>query len=204
MFAFALTLLVVSLEVPRTFDDLMHTMRGFAAFAISFMFLMQIWFKHYGFFRRYGLQDVPTRLLNSVLLFIVLFYVYPLKFLWTHMVPGGGQPDFSANEARTLLFIYGLGGATVFTIFAMLHQHAWRLRDAMELNALERFDTHAAIIENYMMAAVPLVSALLAVVLPANLVGLAGTFYFVYAPLMTWNGIREGRGRRALEQAAKE
>jgi uncharacterized membrane protein len=171
VFAFALTLIVVSLEVPHTFEELMRSVRGFPAFAISFVFLMQIWFKHYGFFRRYGLQDMPTRLLNAALLFIVLFYVYPLKYLWTHMVLGGTP--------------------------------AMSVRDEMELNALERFDTRAAVVENVLMAAVPLVSALLAVVLPANLVGLAGTFYLIYAPLMTWNGIREGRGRRLFEAAAK-
>jgi uncharacterized membrane protein len=32
VFGFALTLLVVSLEVPRTFGELLDSMRGFAAF----------------------------------------------------------------------------------------------------------------------------------------------------------------------------
>lgn len=34
VFAFAVTLLVVSLEVPKTFAELMEAMRGFGAFAI--------------------------------------------------------------------------------------------------------------------------------------------------------------------------
>ena len=33
VFAFALTLLVVSLEVPRWYDQLVHTLRSFVAFA---------------------------------------------------------------------------------------------------------------------------------------------------------------------------
>jgi uncharacterized membrane protein len=36
VFAFAITLLVVSLEVPSTFRELVETMRGFGAFAICF------------------------------------------------------------------------------------------------------------------------------------------------------------------------
>jgi uncharacterized membrane protein len=36
VFAFALTLLVVSLEVPRSYDDLIHALRNFIAFAVSF------------------------------------------------------------------------------------------------------------------------------------------------------------------------
>jgi hypothetical protein len=38
VFAFAVTLLVVSLEVPKTFDELISTMRGFFAFAICFCY----------------------------------------------------------------------------------------------------------------------------------------------------------------------
>ena len=36
VFGFAITLLVVSLEVPKTFTELSQMMNGFGAFAISF------------------------------------------------------------------------------------------------------------------------------------------------------------------------
>ena len=39
VFGFALTLLVVSLDVPKSFKDLVNTMRGFPAFAICFLLL---------------------------------------------------------------------------------------------------------------------------------------------------------------------
>ncbi len=77
---FALTLLVVSLEVPQTFDALLATMRGFAAFAVCFGLLIVIWHEHYTFFRRYGLHDTYVMVWNTVLLFVIVFYVYPLKF----------------------------------------------------------------------------------------------------------------------------
>jgi uncharacterized membrane protein len=35
VFGFALTLLVVSLEVPKTFDELVAVLRGFLPFAIA-------------------------------------------------------------------------------------------------------------------------------------------------------------------------
>src|SRR6476660_3922918 len=73
VFAFAVTLLVVSLEVPKTFNELAATMRGFGSFAISFTLLFLIWFNQYKFFRRYGLQDNLTISLNAALLFMVLF-----------------------------------------------------------------------------------------------------------------------------------
>ena len=86
VFAFAVTLLVVSLEVPTTFDDLLVTMRGFFAFAVCFLLLFSVWHGHYKYFRRYGVQDGFTVRMTAVLLFIVLFFVYPLKFLFTVVV----------------------------------------------------------------------------------------------------------------------
>src|SRR6516225_8221470 len=83
VFGFALTLLVVSLEVPRTFAGLIEDMRGFLPFAVCFAVLAYVWWAHHQFFRRYGLDDVVTAVLNFVLLFVVLFYVYPLKFMFT-------------------------------------------------------------------------------------------------------------------------
>jgi hypothetical protein len=56
VFAFAVTLLVVSLEVPRTNTELAAAMRGFFAFAICFALLFAIWYEQYVFFRRHGLQ----------------------------------------------------------------------------------------------------------------------------------------------------
>ena len=85
VFAFAVTLLVVSLEVPKTFDELSVAMRGFVAFAVCFVLLFLIWYEQYVFFRRYGLQDNFVVFLNAALIFVVLFYVYPLKFLFTFL-----------------------------------------------------------------------------------------------------------------------
>src|SRR2546423_7860907 len=86
VFGFALTLIVVSLEVPRTFAELMHAMRGFVGFALCFTLLIMVWYEHYKFFKRYALHDVWTIVLNTALLFVVLFYVYPLKFLFSVLV----------------------------------------------------------------------------------------------------------------------
>jgi asparagine N-glycosylation enzyme membrane subunit Stt3 len=115
IFAFALTLLIVSLEVPKSFADLIGTMRGFPAFAVCFGMLATIWNTHYKFSRRFGLDDPTTRFLTCILLFIVLFYVYPLKFLFTlginDMIFGGSDagPRISQRELASLFSI--LSGA---------------------------------------------------------------------------------------------
>ncbi|MFN2475533.1 MAG: TMEM175 family protein [Chthoniobacterales bacterium] len=147
VFGFALTLLVVSLDVPKSFGDLMTAMRGFPAFALCFLFLGLLWNGHYKFCRRYGLDDGTARFLTCVMLFLVLFYVYPLKFLFSFSITslflsGPGQAmSMTRAEYSTLLVIYGLGFAAVYLALTLLYLHAWRLRDTLELTELERFDT---------------------------------------------------------------
>ena len=117
VFGFALTLLVVSLEVPRNYAELMAAIRGFVPFAACFAQLIVIWRAHYRFSRRYGLEDPYTVFLNIILLFLVLFYVYPLKFVFTTLfeeVTGSpAAPDLGLHEASVLMRIYAAGFISV-------------------------------------------------------------------------------------------
>ncbi|MCB0307639.1 MAG: DUF1211 domain-containing protein, partial [Calditrichaeota bacterium] len=56
VFAIAIALLVVSLEVPRTFEELMGIMHGFVAFAVTLTAIVAIWYVHYIYFRRFGFE----------------------------------------------------------------------------------------------------------------------------------------------------
>src|ERR671917_2111997 len=141
VFGFAVTLLVVSLEVPDTFDELLSTMRGFFAFAICFYLLLLVWYDHYKYFRRYGLNDTPTLWLNSVLLFLTLMYVYPLKFLFTLLMSElfgfSATETIRTSQVPSLMVIYGAGFVAVQTIFVIMYLRAYRLRSDLELDALE-------------------------------------------------------------------
>jgi uncharacterized membrane protein len=213
VFGFALTLLVVSLEVPHTFNQLLAAMGGFVPFAISFAILAQVWWVHHNFFRRYGLQDGQTILLNLILLFVVLFYVYPLKFLFNFMfeealghkgvtLPNGQVEAFIApSQGPLLMVVYGLGYATVFLIFTLLYVHALRMKEELELNRMETYDTQTSILENAMMAFIGLLSAALAALLPTRLSGLAGFAFFLIAIGRWIIGERRGKGRRKLVQS---
>ncbi len=217
VFAFALTLLVVSLEVPHTFDELLDTTRGFVAFGICFAILVQVWFYHYRYFRRYGLQDAVTVVLNAALLFVVLFYVYPLKFLFTMLVGSltggatvGGRTPLDAmigpQDVPMLMTIYGIGFAAVFGILALLYFHAYRKRGELELDAHETLLTEHSLVENVGVACIGLLSALTAHLLPMARSGLAGFIYFlipVYATVCgMYFGRREKEMRRNHKQAA--
>lgn len=167
VFGFALTLLVVSLDVPKSFDDLLAAMRGFPSFAVCFLFLALIWNGHYKFCRRFGLHDGTTRFLTCLLLFLVLFYVYPLKFLSnisiTGMISGGrGGVLMTGSQLSSLMTIYGLGFAAVYFALLLLYLYAYRLRDALELSELERMDTRYQMHRLVTLIAVGLLAAFLA------------------------------------------
>jgi uncharacterized membrane protein len=67
VFGFAISLLVVSLEAPKSYPEMMHVLRGFLPFAICFFILITIWFEHHAFFKRYALQNRTTMILNTEL-----------------------------------------------------------------------------------------------------------------------------------------
>ncbi len=206
VFGFALTLLVVSLEVPRTYAELMAAMRGFGAFAVCFGIVAWIWYEHNLFFRRYGLQDGLTIVLNLLLLFVVLFYVYPLKFVFTMLlggVFGGARPTGPANTetGASLMLIYSLAVFVLFLIFALLYWHALRHRVELELDRLGVFDAETGAGRHLLTAAVALVSILIAVILPQQ-AAFAGMIYFVLGPLHAGYGFMRGKARDRVASAA--
>jgi len=214
VFAFAITLLVVSLEVPKTFSELAETMHGFGGFLISFLLLFAVWFNQYKFFRRYGLRDTTTVLLNAALLFVVLFYVYPLKFLFSFLIdrftgghgevrlPNGNVAPMleSDNQFASLMVIFDLGYLAVFGVFVLLFWHAYRKRQELELNTLEQFDTRESIQESALNCGIAVFSLLIVFIGGAGRAGLAGMAYMLTPVVMSVNGMMMGRRRKRLEQ----
>ena len=216
VFAFAVTLLVVSLEVPQTFDELLAAMRGFFAFAVCFALLFSVWHDHYRFFRRYGLRDNFTVYLNAALLFIVLFYVYPLKFVFTMLVDqllGFGEkvrlPNGSVTEAiepaqwPLLMVIYGAGFVAVQLVFVLLYLRAYSLRGALGLDAHELSITREEIQSSLLNALIGLASVAIAVIGGQEAVGWAGFIYLLIFPLQVIHGrLMDSRRRRRSKAPA--
>ncbi|MBV8519787.1 MAG: DUF1211 domain-containing protein [Acidobacteria bacterium] len=197
VFGFALTLIVVSLEVPKTFAELMHLLRGFPGFAICFAILMWIWHAHHTFFRRYAMTDERTILLNTLLLFLVLFYVYPLKFIFSVVT---GSIDPGTGDAVALFVIYGLGFAGIFALLVLLYLHALQRRDELALSAAEAHDTRTSIVMYAGYVGVAMLSVLIALVAPPRHVAWAGWTYFILGPISAWIGTSRGRQRRRIAE----
>jgi hypothetical protein len=218
VFGFAITLLVVSLEGPRSYADLVQTMRGFGAFAACFAIMFLVWFKQYRWFRRYGMEDSFTVWLNALLLFVIVFFVYPLKFVFGMVIgqlmgvelgmsgrgPGATRIFTAADQPGKMMVIFGVGYALVFLIFALMYHHSWRHREELDLDEVEGFETLTDIRESLINVAIAIASMILSVRYSA---GMGGFAYMMTGPILGahgfWSGARRGKlDRRLAAEAA--
>lgn len=200
MFGFAATLLVVTLDVPKSFAQLKASLAGFASFAITFAALTVLWAIHDRFFRRTGLDDAPTRVLNTVLLFMVLVFVFPLKYLAGMSlaalgVATGVEPLRGLGELGQLFLIYGAAWTAVFAALAGMYRHAARRGAAIGLSEDEAWDCGSWAWHYGGFALVGLVSMALAASGVGLRFGMPGVAYALVGPVVMWAWRRRG-GRR--------
>jgi uncharacterized membrane protein len=205
VFGFSIALLIVSVEVPPDFQGLIDTMKGFAGFALSFAMLILVWVYHYRFFRHFKLEDNTTIVLNSLLLFVVLFYVYPLKYVFSVIATMmTGTFPVSFDEVAVLMSIYSAGFAAVFAVFALMYLHAYRTRTKLRLTAGEEISAAEQVGNCVIMSGIGLVAAALAIALPSPWAGpIAGFSYFLIAPAQVINSHRFARRRALLDEGAQ-
>ncbi|GAB3339336.1 hypothetical protein GCM10027429_25550 [Marivirga atlantica] len=216
VFALAVTLMVLSSTVPNTFADLQKSLADVVPFGICIVLLSVIWFQHYIFFIRYGFRDVKIVAINTILLFLVLIYVYPLKFLFKFLfgmysaLLTDDRETFNylntevinSSEMSSLLFIYGIGAMLIFLVLAWMYALANSRRRAIGLNTVEVFLTRTGIYNNLLMAAVPFISCIITLIPFSNQfskVIIAGFSYWLYPVLLpTFHAIRNKRYKKLL------
>jgi uncharacterized membrane protein len=192
VFAFSVSLLVASLEVPQTFAELKIITRGAIPFFLTVSLVFLFWYQQYIFFRRYGLNDLKTILLNLAYLAVVIFYVYPLKFLFSLLISAWSDIELfaAANEKGLvvlatkdfpqLIILFSVGYFLIWLIIYLLHQHVLRLSKQFAFTPFEKLLTEKEVRGALWNALVGLVAAVFAVL---NWETLAGVCY-LFIPLI--------------------
>lgn len=221
VFALAIAMLLLSTSVPSNFDELWLFITDLLPFSICSIFIFWIWREHSAFFRRYGLtEDEYVRRMIFILIMLVPFYVYALKFLtsWlVHFLGGslvtlftGKGMEFtvgplmqlvSVTQLPQLMAIYAIGFMAVFGLFALLYRYVLKHADLLELNARERIETRFSFLLYRSMVLAGLLSLFFA------LIGLLinwpwMSFFSGAAYNLLW--IIGGRQRKWRERALKE
>src|ERR1700722_4208763 len=204
VFAFAVTLIIVSLEVPKSFSDLYETMKGTGSFAVCFALLFLTWNNQNLFFRYYGLKDARTVALNAALLFVVLIYVYPLKFLFNlvflsnHYTENGQiKLMIQDKDVPILMILYALGYTIINFLFFLMYRVAISNRELIKLNAIELFETKTIASIYLICSFIGVTAILFAVLLPQPYVGFSGFFYMIIGPAYyVWYSYRRRKRKR--------
>lgn len=174
VFAFSVSLLVASLEVPQTFAELRSIAKGAIPFFATVAMIFLFWYRQYIFFRRYGLNDFITILLNLVYLAVILFYVYPLKFLFSLLISSWSGIDLfseasekgltvlSSGDFPELVILFSIGYLLVWLIIYLMHLRVLFLAKTFEFNRYELLFTKAEARGALLNAGIGLIALLLA------------------------------------------
>ncbi|MEM8508427.1 MAG: TMEM175 family protein [Bacteroidota bacterium] len=180
VFAFAATLMVVNFDMDSSLTFTKSTGTGFLSFFVTFFVLVALWWVHYNFFRRTNYVDNWIIALNAILLFVVLYYVFPLKNL---VISGMGEGVKTLEALANLFVMYGIGFLLIFLCLSLMYYRAFKKSYKAE-NALYLFfyARHFAI-----FVFIAVVSVVLAYFQVAIDFGFPGMFYVFLGPLCYWH-----------------
>jgi uncharacterized membrane protein len=132
VFAITITLLVLAIRPPTDYTHLLHSLAtlwpSYLAYAVTFLFIGQVWANHHVMFDHIRAADRVVLLLNTVLLMVVAFLPFATSVLAGAFRSGHGQ--------RTAVAFYGIA----FVVTALTFNAVWQYasRHALLSEALDR------------------------------------------------------------------
>jgi hypothetical protein len=142
----------------------------------------------------------------------VLFFVYPLKFLFTmlaRLVTGAGLQVHLPNgeiawmiergQMPLLMTIYALGYIAVSLIFVLLYTRAYRKRAELDLNEGELIETRSSLQSHLLNIGIGTLSLLVVFIGGAGSEFCAGVVYWLVGPVQGLNGWIMGKKKQKLE-----
>jgi uncharacterized membrane protein len=124
VFAITITLLVLEIKPPTDYDNLLHGLAvlwtSYLAYALTFLFIGQVWVNHHVMFDHIRGADRAVLLLNTLVLMAVAFLPFATSVLAGALHSGHGQ--------RVAVVFYGLAFAVTALTFNGVWQYACRHR----------------------------------------------------------------------------
>jgi TMEM175 potassium channel family protein len=124
VFAITITLLVLEIRPPTDDRNLLHGLitlwPSYLAYALTFLFIGQVWVNHHVMFDHIRAADRVVLFLNTLLLMVVAFLPFATSVLAGALRSGHGQ--------RTAVVFYGIAFAVTALTFNAVWQYACRHR----------------------------------------------------------------------------
>jgi len=182
VFALALGMIISAAVIPQSYDDLRAYLVSIIPATAAFALLVGIWHTHFTFFRRYGVADSKIIFLNAILLFVVLYLAYPLRFAFEALFAFVMLVSGDASRAEVLrldfersgkiLGFFGIGFMVVHILYVLMHRHVFRKAELLELRETELQITRQSIFYHCSVAVLAILMGGLAYFTPLN--GFAG------------------------------
>ena len=130
VFAIAITLLILEVNVPETaFNNLWQGIAdqwpSYLAYATSFITIGGIWLAHHGIFRRLQYANQRLMVINLLLLMVVSFLPFPTKLMAEAI-------DKTTDAERAAVIFYGLVLLTISVVASVLWRYVAAHRDLLE------------------------------------------------------------------------
>jgi uncharacterized membrane protein len=124
VFAITVTLLVLEIRPPTDYGNLLHGLvalwPSYLAYAVTFLFIGQVWANHHVMFDHIRAADRLVLLLNTLLLMVVAFLPFATSVLAGALRDGGGE--------RTAVVFYGIAFVATALSSNAIWQYARRHR----------------------------------------------------------------------------
>src|SRR5919197_3171229 len=124
VFAITITLLILEIRPPTDYGNLLHGLLAlwpsYLAYAVSFLFIGQVWANHHVMFDHIRAADRVVLLLNTLLLMAVAFLPFATSVLAGALHSGHSQ--------RTAVVFYGIAFVLTALTFNAVWQYARRHR----------------------------------------------------------------------------
>src|SRR5213595_2380301 len=120
VFAITVTLLVLEIRPPTDYSHLLHGLLAlwpsYLAYALTFLFIGQVWVNHHVMFDHIRAADRVVLFLNTLLLMVVAFLPFATSVLAGALRSGHGQ--------RTAVVFYGIAFDVTAVTFNAVWQYA--------------------------------------------------------------------------------
>jgi uncharacterized membrane protein len=180
VFAFAATLMVVSLDLNQSFVLMESKLSSFISFGVSFFVLVMLWKVHYNFFRRTDYMDDWIIAFNAILLFVVLYYVFPLKSLVNSFL---GKEKITMDGLANLFELYSVGFLMIFLCLALMYYRAYRKTKSMDRSLyLLFYARHFSIYVGIALISIALSGFKIGIIF-----GFPGIVYILLGPFCYWH-----------------
>jgi uncharacterized membrane protein len=174
VFAITITLLALEIRPPADDRNLLHGLGAlwpsYLAYAVTFLFIGQVWANHHVMFDHIRAADRVVLLLNTLLLMVVAFLPFATSVLAGALRSGHGE--------RTATVFYGIAFDVTALTFNALWQYARRHRLLSE--ALDSAGAKAISSRFQLALAWLAIGALLGAVLPVLGVAVIAAFNAFY------------------------